>query len=99
MLRDDIKDKVIELMHQHFPWLNDDEDTPIGVSNRIKIECETFNELGINMSDIREFVEDVLLVEFELNDIDLAEVVKWRAIKNIVDFLENHLAPALGDMP
>ena len=91
MLRDDIKDKVIELLHEQFSWLNDDEDTEKGISNRIHCEYETFDDLGLDISDVREFTEDVLLLNFELEHIDFSKVMEWRRIKDIVDYLEDNL--------
>ena len=88
MLRDDIKDKVIELLHEHFPWLKDDEDTEDGISNTVKSECESFDALGLSRDDVREFTE-VLLENFELEHIEFSKVMEWARIKDMVDYLED----------
>lgn len=88
MLRDDIKTKVIELLQQHFSWLNDDEDNEEGISNTVKSECESFDALGLSRDDIREFTE-VLLENFELEHIEFSRVMEWQRIKDMVDYLED----------
>ena len=88
MHRDDIKDKVIELLQQQFSWLNDDEDTQEEVSIIIQSECESFDALGLSRDDVREFTE-VLLENFELEHIEFSKVMEWVRIKDIVDYLED----------
>lgn len=84
-----IKAKVIELMEKHFSWLNDDEDTEKGVSNRIASQCQSFDELAIDRASLEEFAL-VLIEEFELEDIEFSEIMKWRRVCHIVRFIENN---------
>lgn len=95
---ENVKSRVIELMQRHFSWLSDDEDTPDGVTNKIASQCETFDALGISRDELLEFV-DVLIKEFDLEDIEFSEVMKWRRVKDMVDYLEDNLEAALDDMP
>ena len=90
MHRDDIKDKVIELLQEQFPWLNDDEDNEDGISNTVKSEYESFDALGLSRDDVREFTE-VLLENFELEHIEFSKVMEWQRIKDMVDYLEDSL--------
>lgn len=92
MFRDDIKDRVIELMHERFSWLNDDEDDiEDGISARIHCEYETFEDLVLDRDMIREFADEVLPLNFELEHIDFARVMEWQRVKDIVDYLEDNL--------
>lgn len=84
---ENVKNRVIELMQKHFSWLSDDEDTPIGVTNRITSQCETFNALGISRDDLVEFI-DVLIREFDLEDIEFSEVMKWQRVKDVVNYIK-----------
>ncbi|MFA5669885.1 MAG: hypothetical protein WCX83_00335 [Candidatus Cloacimonas sp.] len=86
MHRDDIKDKVIELLQEQFPWLNDDEDNEDGISNTVKSEYESFDALGLSRDDVREFTE-VLLENFELEHIEFSEVMKWQRVKDVIGYI------------
>lgn len=84
---ENVKNRVIELMQKHFSWLSDDEDTPIGVTNKITSQCETFDALGINRDELVEFV-DVLIKEFDLEDIEFSEVMKWQRVKDVINYIK-----------
>ena len=84
---ENVKSRVIELMQKHFSWLSDDEDTPVGVTNKITSQCETFDALGISRDELLEFV-DVLIKEFDLEDIEFSEVMKWQRVKDVVRYIK-----------
>ena len=84
---ENVKNRVIELMQKHFSWLSDDEDTPTGVTNKITSQCETFDALGISRDELLEFV-DVLIKEFDLEDIEFSEVMKWQRVKDVVNYIK-----------
>ena len=84
---ENVKNRVIELMQKHFSWLSDDEDTPVGVTNKITSQCETFDALGMSRDELLEFV-DVLIKEFDLEDIEFSEVMKWQRIKDVIRYIK-----------
>ena len=84
---ENVKSRVIELMQKHFSWLSDDEDTPAGVTNKITSQCETFDALGISRDELVGFV-DVLIKEFDLEDIEFSEVMKWQRIKDVIRYIK-----------
>lgn len=84
---ENVKNRVIELMQKHFSWLSDDKDTPVGVTNKIASQCETFDALGISRDELVEFV-DVLIKEFDLEDIEFSEVMKWQRVKDVIRYIK-----------
>jgi len=90
-----IKAKVIELMEKHFSWLNDDEDTEKGVSNRVTSQCQSFDELAVDRASLEEFAL-VLIEEFELEDIEFSEIMKWQRVCDMVQFIKKQKEPFIN---
>lgn len=78
MLRDDIRDKVVELLQATFSWITVvDEDTD-------------YFSLALGSQEIVEFCV-VLLENFELEHVELAKMMEWQTVKDIVDYIEDNL--------
>jgi len=91
MLRDDIRDKVTELLIQDFTWLEG--------SNEGKVEetDELQKRLSLDAVDITAF-SDTLIREFDLGSIEFSKVMEWEIVEDIVDYIEDNLECALHDM-
>ncbi len=76
MLRDDIKDKVIELLKVEFIHVE-------GVCERA-----SFHSLSLESMDVMAFSE-TLVQEFNLEAISLSQVMQWQTVKDIVSYLDN----------
>ena len=90
MLRDDIRDKVLFLLLVEYGWISGES------GDLVCDECSTFEELGLSVSDVRDFVE-VLMKEFELDGLRLEDVMNWVRVKDVVDTVESYLESALHD--
>ena len=86
VLRDDIKDRVFDLItlnftdpkfrvHEHFTW------------EKMTMDAEDVKTLAM-----------MILVEFNLEEIPFAETMKWTTVKDIVSYIETALECALHDM-
>ena len=78
MLRDDIKDKVIELMKIDFNTLEE-----------VK-ESDYFRDIGLEAMDIVAFA-DVVVKNFGLEDIEFSNIMAWQTVKDIVNCVEDRL--------
>jgi acyl carrier protein len=81
MLRDDIRDKVIELLHGDFQWIN---------KVVLKENTILLIDLDIDSLDIVEFSQ-TLEFEFDINFISPDDISKWITVKDIVDYIEQNL--------
>ena len=81
VFRDDIKDKVIELLKIEYRELEN-----VRVDNFSTLE----KHLGLDAVDITSFA-DTLIQEFELEGIEFSAIMEWQAVKDIVDYIENSL--------
>jgi len=78
MIRDDIKNKVVELLHREF-------DVAV-VAN----EEDSFDTLGLDAVDITAFADD-LVREFGFTTVPFSRIMKWDCVGDIVDFVEDTL--------
>jgi len=79
ILRDDIKDKVVELLLIEFCW----KDEKI-------IELTSFLDKDTSLDEGVEFSE-VVSKEFELDYISPDSVARWETVKDIVDYIEDNI--------
>ena len=86
VVRDDIRDRVIELLLREFVYLepNFDEDSLLE------------KDLVLDAVEITGFAE-TLVEEFELEGIEFAEVMRWTMVKDIVNYIENALECAVEE--
>jgi len=85
LIRDDIKDKVIELLLIEFP------------SQKEVNERTYFKDIDLEAMDIRAFA-DTIAKEFEIEEIPVCQVMQWQTVKDIVCYLDNALEDAtIGD--
>ena len=80
MLRDDIKDKTLELLQIEFNW----------ICSNINEEMTLQKDLTLDAVDITAFA-DTLLKEFELEEIPFSNVMEWVTISDIVSTIEDLL--------
>ena len=73
MLRDDIRDRIFELIRSLFTL-------------EVK-ESMSFEELGLDAVDITALA-DALLLDFELEEIEFASVMEWQKIQDIVSYID-----------
>ena len=73
MLRDDIRDRVFELIRSLFTL-------------EVK-ESMTFEELELDAVDITALA-DALLVEFDLEEVEFASVMEWQKIQDVVSYID-----------
>jgi len=88
MMRDDILYKITELLHVefvHIGWDNVDEGATLK------------EDLVLDSSDIKSF-SNILIKEFDLNDIEFSNVMKWTTVEDVVDYIEDALECTLHDM-
>lgn len=87
VFRDDIKDKVIELLKIEYRELEN-----VRVDNFSTLE----KHLGLDAVDITSFA-DTLIQEFELEGIEFSAIMEWQAVKDIVEYIENSLENKVGE--
>jgi len=80
MLRDDIVEKVLALLHTEFTHLD------VTVNEHDELE----STMDLDAVDITSFA-DTLLKEFDLEEIAFAKVMEWQTVKDMVDFIEDAL--------
>ena len=73
MLRDDIRDRIFELIRSLFTL-------------EVK-ESMSFEELELDAVDITALA-DALLLEFELEEIEFASMMEWQKIQDIVSYID-----------
>ena len=73
MLRDDIRDRIFELIRSLFTL-------------EVK-ESMSFEELELDAVDITALA-DALLLEFELEQIEFANIMEWQKIQDIVSYID-----------
>ena len=79
MLRDDIRDKIFELLHVDFPFLEKFE------------EGDDLSVMHLGQQELVDFSE-TLLQEFELQDIDFAEIKEWETVADIINTVDLELS-------
>jgi len=84
MLRDDIIDKVIELIQINFVWISSLEE-----KDNLEIQ-------NLMVSDLIDFSTE-LEKEFEIENIALSETMQWITVADIVNYIEDNLECALHD--
>jgi len=89
MLRDDIRDKIIELLYTEFDWLK--QYAPID------LETSAFEDLDIDTLNIVEF-SSTIEAEYEIGFISPDYYTKWSTAEDIVGYIEDNLECALHDM-
>lgn len=86
MLRDDIKDKVFDLINSTF------------VDPKFMLqEHHTWVDITMDAEDVIALSE-MIMIEFELDSIDFSEVMKWQTLKDVITYIEEALECALHDM-
>jgi len=83
MLRDDIKDKVIEIIETLFDITVEEKDS--------------FRELDFDAIDITE-ISEALITVFEIDEIKFATVMEWEKVSDIIGTVEEKIEYALHDM-
>ena len=73
MLRDDIRDRVFELIRSLFTL-------------EVK-ESMSFEELELDAVDITALA-DAILMEFELEEVEFANIMEWQKIQDIVNYVD-----------
>lgn len=86
MLRDDIRDKVFELLLMQFEW----------ISPQV-METSTLKQIEIDSSDAAE-LSLTLEEEFDIEFISSDQILKWKTVKDIIDYIEDTLECALHDV-
>jgi len=86
MLRDDIRDKTIEVIHSLCEW-----------TSSIKIE-EATKIYHLNIENELELLSNSLEHEFSLPYINPDDINKWNTVADIVNYIEDQLECALHDM-
>jgi len=79
MLKDDIIEKVIGLLYVTFEWIED-------------VEQDSTLEKGLNLDamNIKIFM-DILLLEFDLEEIEFSKVMELLTVDDIVNLIEDAL--------
>jgi len=83
LIRDDIRDRIIEEMQILFPWMD------------IPHEGDTLAHLKLDSQNMLSFCK-ILIKEFDLEDITFAKVMQWSTVKDIVDYIEDNLGESDG---
>lgn len=83
MLRDDISDKVVELLFGNFAWLE-------SVKPEWSTEEKTFVQLQLDTFNVS-FLCSILVEAFGLEPIDVSVMKSWTKVKDIVDYIEDNL--------
>lgn len=83
MYRDDIKDRVIELLTA-ISW------------KEVKEESLLEKELELDTVDLAGFSE-TLLEEYDLEEIEFSALMEWTTVKDIVDYIEIALQNKVGE--
>jgi len=85
MLRDDIKDKVVEIIKADF-----------AEPSFVVQEHNTWVDLNLDAVDVVGLSE-VLLKEFELEEIPFSRVMGWETVSDVIGTIEDYLECALHD--
>jgi len=79
MLRDDIAEKITQLLQQDFSWIEEE-----------LIEETDLQAVGLDKDCITTF-GNILLQEFDLDYIEFSKVMEWTTVKDIVSYIEDAL--------
>ena len=80
MLRDDIVEKVLALLHRDFTHLDAE----------INEHDEFENTMDLDAVDLTDFT-DTLLKEFDLDSIEFSTTMEWQTVSDIVNYTEDVL--------
>ena len=79
MLRDDIRDKVFDLITANF------------TCPRFIVQ-EHYNWIELNMDAIDvTALSDMLIIAFELEQIEFAKIMEWQTVADIVNYIEDNI--------
>lgn len=79
MLRDDIRDKVLELILENFQWTS-------GLNETDKlVDPEVLDSLDV--VELSSYIEK----EFDLDFISPDDIFKWNTVVDIVNYIEDHI--------
>ncbi len=87
MLRDDIADRVFELIKLLFA------DDKFAMH-----ESFTLVELDMDATDVQE-LKETIEIDFDLESIDFSRVMEWQKVKDIIDTVDDILICAESDTP
>ena len=87
VMRDDIRDKLIEVIHAEHTHLDKLE---------IYEEHDLKKHLSLDAAEVTSIAVE-LESEFEIEEIPFARVMEWTLVKDIVDYLETALEESIND--
>lgn len=79
MLREEIKTKICDLITANFT-----DPTTLVMEESIWVN------LNMNAVDVTELA-DMILVEFELEEVVFSKLMEWESVKDVVDYIEDSL--------